>query len=104
MYGNDNGHWSNIIQFNEEWRKSMPGGTARTPDYRIATGLNPNSHTGVNWRGDTNVIGQQVTYGPQDGDPEFGRPEITAGRAGTLNGRVRGVSATTAATTSSRSS
>ena len=89
MYGNDNGHWSNIIQFNEEWRKSMPGGTARTPDYRIATGLNPNSHTGVNWRGDTNVIGQQVTYGPQDGDPEFGRPEITSGRAGTLNSRVR---------------
>ena len=69
----------------------MPGGSPRTPDYRIATGLNPASHTGVNWRGDTNSIGQQVSFGPRDGDPEFGRPEITSGRAGTLNGRVIGL-------------
>jgi hypothetical protein len=91
LYGNDNGHWSSIIQFNEEWRKSMPGGSARTPDYRIATGQNPASHTNVNWRGDANVNGQQVSYGPQNGDPEFGRPEITAGRAGSLNGRIVGL-------------
>ena len=90
LYGNDNGHWSNIIQYNEEWRTQMPGGTARTPDYRIATGRNPASHTGINWRGDPNVIGQQVTYGPEDADPEFGRPEIISGRAGTLNGRILG--------------
>jgi hypothetical protein len=91
MYGNDNGHWECIIQYNEDWLSSMPGGSPRTPDYRIATGLNPASHTNVNWRGDTNVIGQQVSFGPRDGDPEFGRPEITSGRAGTLNGRVIGL-------------
>jgi hypothetical protein len=91
MYGNDNGHWECIIQYNEEWLKSMPGGSPRTPDYRIATGQNASSHTGVNWRGDTNVLGQQVSFGPQNGDPEFGRPEITSGRAGSLNGRVIGL-------------
>ena len=91
MYGNDNGHWECIIQYNEDWLGSMPGGSPRTPDYRIATGQNPASHTGVNWRGDTNVLGQQVSFGPRDGDPEFGRPEITSGRAGTLNGRVNGL-------------
>jgi hypothetical protein len=91
MYGNDNGHWECIIQYNEEWLKSMPGGSARTPDYRIATGQNASSHTGVNWRGDTNILGQQVSYGPQNGDPELGRPEITSGRAGSLNGRIIGL-------------
>jgi hypothetical protein len=91
MYGNDNGHWECIIQYNEEWIRSMPGGSPRPPDYRIATGQNPSSHTGVNWRGDTNVLGQQVSFGPQNGDPEFGRPEITSGRAGSLNGRVIGL-------------
>jgi len=42
----------------------------------------------VTWRGDNNVIGQQITFGPENGDPEFGRPEITSGRAGSLNGRI----------------
>jgi hypothetical protein len=89
LYGNDNGHWSNIIQFNEEWLRSVSGGNPRTPDYRIATGRNPvNTHTGLTWRGDPNVLGQQVTFGPENGDPELGRPEITSGRAGSLNGRV----------------
>ena len=88
LYGNDNGHWSNIIQFNEEWLNSI-GRTSRPPDYRIATGRLPiSTHTGINWRGDTNVLGQQVTFGPQDGDPELGRPEITSSRASSLNGRV----------------
>ena len=91
MYGNDNGHWECIIQYNEEWLRGVNGGSPRTPDYRIATGLNPASHTNVNWRGDTNIIGQQVSFGPAAGDPEFGRPEITAGRAGSLNGRVIGL-------------
>jgi hypothetical protein len=89
MYGNDNGHWSNIIQYNEEWIRNMPSGTPRVPDYRIATGRAPASHTGVLWRGDPDVLGKQVSFGPLNGDPEFGRPEITSGRAGTLNGRVR---------------
>jgi hypothetical protein len=92
MYGNDNGHWSSIIQFNEDWLANITGGgTPRTPDYRIATGLNPESHTGTRWRGDTNIHGQQVSFGPQNGDPEFGRPVITSGRAGSLNGRVVGL-------------
>jgi hypothetical protein len=91
MYGNDNGHWECIIQYNEDWLGSMPGGSPRTPDYRIATGQNSASHTNVNWRGDTNVLGQQVSFGPRDGDPELGRPEITSGRAGSLNGRVIGL-------------
>ena len=89
LYGNDNGHWSNIIQYNEEWLRSVAAGNPRTPDYRIATGRNPvTTHTGLTWRGDNNVLGQQVTFGPENGDPEFGRPEITSGRAGSLNGRV----------------
>lgn len=89
LYGNDNGHWSNIIQYNEEWLRSVAGGNPRPPDYRIATGRNPvATHTGVTWRGDNNVIGQQITFGPENGDPEFGRPEITSGRAGSLNGRI----------------
>lgn len=92
LYGNDNGHWSNIIQFNEQWMSGLPNvpaGRPRTPDYRIPTGRPIASHTGVLWRGDTNVLGQQVTYGPENGDPELGRPEITSGhRAGSLNGRV----------------
>ena len=89
LYGNDNGHWSNIIQYNEEWLRSVVAGNPRTPDYRIATGRNPvTTHTGLTWRGDNNVLGQQVTFGPENGDPEFGRPEITSGRAGSLNGRV----------------
>ncbi|MEY4307153.1 MAG: hypothetical protein RJA95_521, partial [Verrucomicrobiota bacterium] len=92
LYGNDNGHWECIIQYNEEWLKSIPGGNARTPDYRIATGQNTVvTHNGQSWRGDTNILGQQVSFGPQSGDPEFGRPEITAGRAGTLNGRIVGL-------------
>jgi hypothetical protein len=92
LYGNDNGHWSSIIQFDEQWMtglRDVPLGRPRTPDYRIATGKNNASHTGVLWRGDTNVLGQQVAYGPENGDPELGRPEITAGhRAGSLNSRV----------------
>ena len=92
LYGNDNGHWECIIQYNEEWLKSIPGGNARTPDYRIATGQNTVvTHNGQSWRGDTNILSQQVSFGPQSGDPEFGRPEITAGRAGTLNGRIVGL-------------
>jgi hypothetical protein len=93
-YGNDNGHWINIIQYNEEWLNNPAwiargARAAREPDYRIATGrLDIPTHTGVNWRGDTNVLGQQVTFGPANGDPEFGRPEITEGRASTLNGRL----------------
>jgi hypothetical protein len=90
-YGNDNGHWECIIQYNEEWLRGVYGATPRIPDYRIATGQNPASHTNVNWRGDSNVNGQQVGFGPQNGDPEFGRPEITSGRAGSLNGRVVGL-------------
>jgi hypothetical protein len=91
MYGNDNGHWECIIQYNEDWLSGVFGGSPRTPDYRIATGLNNASHTNVNWRGDTNILGQQVSFGPQNGDPELGRPEITSGRAGSLNGRVIGL-------------
>jgi hypothetical protein len=89
LYGNDNGHWSNIIQYNEQWLNSIVGRSARTPDYRLPTGRANASHTGVFWRGDVNVLGQQVTYGPENGDPEFGRPEIIAGnRAATLNSRI----------------
>jgi hypothetical protein len=89
LYGNDNGHWSNIIQYNEQWLNSIAGRFARTPDYRLPTGRANASHTGVLWRGDVNVLGQQVTYGPENGDPEFGRPEIIAGnRAATLNSRI----------------
>jgi len=89
LYGNDNGHWINIIQYNEQWLNSIVGRSARTPDYRLATGRANDSHTGVRWRGDVNVLGQQVTYGPENGDPEFGRPEIIAGnRAATLNSRI----------------
>jgi len=89
-YGNDNGHWNNIIQYNEEW-KNLPnvGLSPRLPDYRISTGLVQNSHTGINWRGDVDAQNTQVSFGPQDGDPEFGRPEITAGhRANSLGGRL----------------
>ena len=89
-YGNDNGHWNNIIQYNEDWMNSIPGGNPRQPDYRIATGSNTNSYTGRAWRGDSDISGQEVSFGPQDGDPEFGRPEITSARAGSLNGRIKG--------------
>ncbi len=88
MYGNDNGHWSNIIQFNEDWLASF-GRNVRNADYRIATGRLLASHTPVLWRGDTDILGKQVSFGPENGDPELGRPEITSGRAGTLNRRVR---------------
>ena len=89
LYGNDNGHWINIIQYNEQWLNSIVGRSARTPDYRLPTGRANASHTGVLWRGDVNVLGQQVTYGPELGDPEFGRPEIISGnRAATLNSRI----------------
>jgi hypothetical protein len=89
LYGNDNGHWNNIIQYEENW-KAFAGLPARSPDYRIATGRNTNSYTGRQWRGDADLFGTEVSFGPESGDPEFGRPEITSGRALTLNGRVKG--------------
>jgi hypothetical protein len=91
MYGNDNGHWSNIIQPNEDWKKYMPGSlTVKTPDYRIAarnyaTSLKPDVY---------NAAGSSSSPGnPEYGttlDPEFGAPEVTGGKAGTLNGRIQG--------------
>jgi len=89
LYGNDNGHWGNIIQYNENW-KALVNLPVRQPDYRIATGRNTNSYTGRAWRGDTDVQGTEVSFGPENGDPEFGRPEITSARANTLNSRVKG--------------
>ena len=91
MYGNDNGHWSNIIQPNEDWKKYMPGNlTVAVPDYRIAarsvaTSLKPDVY---------NANGSSSSpANPEYGttlDPEFGAPEITGGKAGTINGRVQG--------------
>ena len=89
LYGNDNGHWSNIIQYNEDW-KNFVNLPVRPPDYRIATGRNTNSHTGRPWRGDTDLEGREVSFGPENGDPEFGRPEIISSRAQTINDRVKG--------------
>lgn len=92
-YGNDNGHWNNIIQYNEEWLSLIPGGLPRPPDYRIATGLKdglPVPYTGRPWRGDSDISGTEVSFGPEKGDPEFGRPEITSGRANSLGGRIKG--------------
>ncbi|MEI6794694.1 MAG: hypothetical protein WCL05_05595 [Verrucomicrobiota bacterium] len=89
MYGNDNGHWSNIIQPNEDWKKYMPGSLAvNPPDYRIAarslaTSLKPDTYNA----GGSSV--GNVEYGPNI-DPEFGAPEITGSKAGTLNGRIQG--------------
>ena len=89
MYGNDNGHWSNIIQPNEDWKKYMPGNlTVQPPDYRIAarslaTSLKPDVYNaGGSSTGN-------VEYGPII-DPEFGAPEVTGSKAGTLNGRIQG--------------
>ena len=91
MYGNDNGHWHNIIQFNEDWKSNFVGLTARLPDYRIATGRNLADYQGANrWRGDIDVNGIQVSFGPENGDPELGRPNIISGRAGTLNSLIFG--------------
>lgn len=94
MYGNDNGHWSNIIQPNEDWKKYMPGNlTVNPPDYRIAarslaTGPKPDVYNAGG--SSLSVSGtSNVEYGPAI-DPEFGAPEITGGKAGTLNGRVQG--------------
>ena len=87
MYGNDNGHWSNIIQPNEDWKKYI-GLAYQPPDYRIAarslaTSLKPDVYNaGGSSTGN-------VEYGPNI-DPEFGAPEITGGKAGTLNGRIQG--------------
>ena len=94
MYGNDNGHWSNIIQPNEDWKKYMPGNlTVNPPDYRIAarslaTSAKPDVYNAGG--SSLSVSGtSHVEYGPAL-DPEFGAPEITGGKAGTLNGRVQG--------------
>ncbi len=89
LYGNDNGHWNNIIQYNEDWR-ALVNLPVRPPDYRIATGRNTNSHTGRPWRGDSDLEGREVSFGPENGDPEFGRPEIMSSRAQTINNRVKG--------------
>ena len=91
MYGNDNGHWHNIIQYNEDWMNSIAGLSARLPDYRIATGRNLADYQGANrWRGDIDVNGIQLSFGPENGDPELGRPNIISGRSGTLNSRIFG--------------
>ena len=94
MYGNDNGHWSNIIEPNEDWKKYMPGNlTVNPPDYRIAarslaTSAKPDVYNAGG--SSLSVSGtSHVEYGPAL-DPEFGAPEITGGKAGTLNGRVQG--------------
>jgi hypothetical protein len=89
MYGNDNGHWSNIIQPNEDWKKYMPGNlTVQPPDYRIAARSLATSLKPDHYNGGGSSAGN-VEYGPNI-DPEFGAPEITGGKAGTLNGRIQG--------------
>ena len=88
MYGNDNGHYSNIVQPNENWKLYLPSpGTVRPPDYRIAArGLvagKPDSYSAGGTTGDPYI------YGPLQ-DPEFAAPEVTGGKAGTLNSRIQG--------------
>ena len=94
MYGNDNCHWSNIIQPNEDWKKYMPGNlTVNPPDYRLAarslaTSAKPDTYNAGG--SSLSVLGtSNVEYGPML-DPEFGAPEVTGGKAGTLNGRIQG--------------
>ena len=91
MYGNDNGHWSNIVQPNENWIAMLkPPRVPRTPDYHLAVRQlvagKPDSYNGGGASGGVNV------YGPPT-EPEFNNPvpEVTSGKAGTVNNRVAGI-------------
>ena len=92
QYGNDNAHSSNLTVPNEDYLKNVRGAAApREPDYTVPTGTKVDGLA-------AGTSGTNNVFGPTNGDPEFGRPEVNGGRAGTLNGRVEGIISTTAGT------